>query len=97
MSAFRRVGLLVILILLGAALAAGAETVMVDRMRFSPDPASAEIQRFDLTVREGGTFRAQIVGRGEDGREYELELALQPVEGGSPRVVRFAFIGRGSG
>ncbi len=79
------------------ALAAGAETVWVDRPQLAEDPADPQALSFTVEIREPGSYQARIMVRGEADREIQLVLTLRPEAGGPAHSVRFSFTGQGCG
>jgi hypothetical protein len=93
----RRILALALAALCFAALAAGAQTVWVEKEQLAADPANPTVVRFAVEIREPGSYQVRLLVRGESEREIRLELALQPEAGGPARTVHFSFTGRGCG
>ncbi len=98
----RVLGLLSILLFVLGLAAAGAEDLYVYRKELRSDPSAPETLVFTVTVKRAGSYTAQLLARAEEGREYTLQLTLQP-EGspaGEPDAalnLRFTFTGQGCG
>jgi hypothetical protein len=93
----RRILALALAALSFAALAAGAQTVWVEKEQLAAGPANPTVVRFAVEIREPGSYQVRLLVRGESEREIRLELALQPEAGGPARTVHFSFTGRGCG
>jgi len=93
----RRIPVLAVLVLASAALAAGAETLRIEREQLAADPADPSVVRFSVDIGEPGSYQLRLLVRGEAEREIRLDLALQPEAGGPTRPVHFSFTGRGCG
>ena len=93
----RRILTLALVALGFAAVAAGAQTVWVEKEQLAADPANPAVVRFAVDILEPGSYQVRLLVRGESEREIRLELALQPEAGGPARTVHFSFTGRGCG
>jgi len=93
----RRIPTLALAVLSFAALAAGAQTVWVEKEQLAADPADPAVVRFSLDIREPGSYQVRLLVRGESEKEMQLDLALQPEAEGPARTVHFSFTGRGCG
>jgi hypothetical protein len=93
----RRILTLALAALSFAALAAGAQTVWVEKDQLVADPANPAVVRFSVDIREPGTYQVRLLVRGESEKETQLDLALRPEAGGPARTVHFSFTGRGCG
>jgi hypothetical protein len=93
----RRILALTLAALALAALAAGAQTVWVEKEQLAADPADPAVVRFSVDIREPGSYQVRLLVRGESEREIRLDLTLQPEAGGPARTVPFSFTGRGCG
>lgn len=93
----RRILTLTFATLCFAALAAGAQTVWVEKEQLAVDPANTAVVRFAVDISEPGSYQVRLLVRGESEREIRLDFALQPEAGGPARTVHFSFTGRGCG
>jgi len=93
----RRILTLALAALCFAVVAAGAQTVWVEKEQLAADPANSAVVRFAVDIHEPGSYQVRLLVRGESEREIRLELALQPEAGGPARTVHFSFTGRGCG
>lgn len=80
-----------------AAVAAGAQSVWVEKEQLTADPADPTVVRFAVDIREPASYAVHLLVRGESEKKIRLELALQPEAGGPARTVHFSFTGRGCG
>jgi hypothetical protein len=93
----RRILALTLAALAFATLAAGAQTVWVEKEELVADPADPGLVRFSIEILEPGSYQVRLLVRGESEREITLDLALRPEAGGPVRTVHFSFTGRGCG
>jgi hypothetical protein len=93
----RRFLVLAVLVLVLSALAAGAETLRIEKEQLAADPADPSVVRFSVDIGEPGSYQVRLLVRGESEREIRLDLALQPEAGGPARPVHFSFTGQGCG
>jgi hypothetical protein len=93
----RRILTLTLAALCFTAVAAGAQSVWVEKEQLAADPADPAVVRFAVDIREPASYEVHLLVRGESEKKIRLELALQPDAGGPARTVHFSFTGRGCG
>jgi len=82
--------------------APGAEELRVNRQELRPDTAVPNTLVFTVTVGKAGSFTARLMVRAEEGKQYTIQLTLQPEasageDSSAAPSVRFSFTGPGCG